>query len=178
MNILAKYHNSLSVQDYSKKPTIEGVELIESPLFRDDGGHFSEIVRLDESGNIEGLSEDFKVRQLSTSLLSPGTIKAYHIHLLQDDVWFVPPSQKVLVNLHDVREDSATADVHMRFVLGDGKNQILRIPKGVAHGASNPYGTSMILVYATSTQFNDQDPDEHRLPWDEFGAEYWQVTRG
>ncbi|MFX6930203.1 hypothetical protein ABTH73_19695, partial [Acinetobacter baumannii] len=43
------FQNELSVQDYSKKPTIEGVQLINLNLFTDDGGCLAEIIRLDEN---------------------------------------------------------------------------------------------------------------------------------
>lgn len=178
MTIDQKYRNNVSTQEYSKKPTIEGVELIERPFFADDGGHFSEILRMTESGLAEGVSVPFQVRQISMSCVMPGAIKAFHLHYNQDDLWYVPPTEQLLVNLHDVREGSPTFDVHMRLTLGVGKSMLLRIPAGVAHGAANLYHRPMTLCYATSAQFIAQAPDERRLPWDAFGAQVWELTKG
>jgi dTDP-4-dehydrorhamnose 3,5-epimerase len=178
MNIHPAYLKEMTRQSYGSKPTIEGVEIVNGNCFTDDGGHFTELFRLNEKGEVLLLKERFQVRQVSLSLLMPQTVKAFHIHYKQDDVWFVPPSEKLLVNLHDLRTDSSTKDKHMRVFLGDGKSQILRIPKGVAHGAANPYHRPMTLIYATSEQFDPKDPDEHRLPYDIFGAEVWEMTKG
>src|ERR1700722_4013252 len=85
----------LSIQDYSKKETIEGVKILPLHIFVDDGGALAEIVRLDENGNALILPE-FKVRQSTYSMLMPGTIKAFHLHYNQEDLWFVMPYDRVL----------------------------------------------------------------------------------
>lgn len=177
MKIDPQYASAITVQSYTSSQPIEGVEIIPMPLQSDDGGNFSEVARITE-GKIEGLKTPFEARQVSISVLTPGTIKAYHLHYAQDDLWYTLPTERLIVNLHDVREGSPTQNTHMRLVMGGGKNFLLRIPKGVAHGAANMYDRNMILFYITSQQFNLKDPDEKRLPWDTFGAEVWQLTKG
>ncbi len=177
MNIASQYASQMSVQEYGNRPQIEGVEIIQLPFQSDDGGNFSELFRL-ENGKVEGLKQPFEAKQISMSVIVPKAIKAYHIHKKQEDVWYVAPYDRIIVNLHDLREDSPTFDHHMRLVLGAGKNLILRIPNGVAHGAANMYERNMVLFYATSEQFNVKDADEHRLPWDAFGADKWEITQG
>ncbi len=178
MTIDPKFAKSVTTQEYTKKNSIEGVELINYPIFADDGGHFTELIRLDDSGFAQSTATPFAVKQMSMSYIYNGAIKAFHLHYKQDDLWFVPPSDTLLVNLHDLRVDSPTYDQHMRLTLGMGKPILLRIPAGVAHGAGNLYGRPMILFYATSNQFNAAEPDEHRLPWDTFGAQVWELTKG
>jgi dTDP-4-dehydrorhamnose 3,5-epimerase len=34
------------------------------------------------------------------------------------------------------------------------------------------------MLYATTEQFDPQHPDENRLPWDYFGKELWEMTKG
>ena len=177
MKIHENYTQHLSTQSYEAKPTIEGVEIIPLPFQSDDGGNFSEIVRLN-GGMIAQTHMPFEAKQVSFSLLTPGAIKAYHCHQHQDDLWYTLPTQRLIVNLHDVREDSTTFDMHMRIVMGGGKNFLLRIPHGVAHGVANQYEHDMILFYFTNQHFNIQDPDEHRLPWDIFGADVWEIIKG
>ena len=177
MQISSKFEPSITSQSYSDKSIIAGVEKIPLKLNTDDGGNFSEIFRM-QAGQVTGLETPFSVAQVSFSLMMPGVIKAFHIHKKQEDLWFVPPTHRLLVNLHDLREDSPTFDMHNRLVLGGGSSQILRIPNGVAHGARNCYEEPMFLFYATTEQFNAEMPDEFRLPWDHFGADIWDLQKG
>src|SRR5262245_38770038 len=106
------------VQDYSARATIDGVVLVELKRFADDGGSMTELARLD-SGQPQapGLA-GFDVRQINYSELEPGAIKAFHLHARQTDVWYVPPSDRCLVVLGDVRAGSRTEGVTQRLVLG------------------------------------------------------------
>jgi dTDP-4-dehydrorhamnose 3,5-epimerase len=169
--------NDLSVQDYSKKTTIEGVQLINLNLFIDDGGHLAEVVRMDEQGNLQVLPE-FKVRQSTYSQMLPGTIKAFHLHYNQEDCWFIIPSDRLLIGLFDARKDSPTYNKTMRFVLGAGRAQILYIPRGVAHGLANPWQKPANMIYFVNQRFDAAEPDEHRLPWDILGEDFWEIRKG
>ncbi len=177
MQIDQKYAPSVTTQSYTPARTINGVVVTECQFFSDDGGNFAELFRLN-TGIVAGLEPEFVVQQVSFSVMVPQTIKAYHVHNNQEDLWFCSPFDRLLVNLHDVREGSETFDVHQRLILGAGKHRMLRIPTGVAHGVANIYGRPMTLLYATSQQFSAEKPDEHRLPWDQFGADVWELTRG
>ncbi len=172
-----EYKDDLSVQDYSKKPTIEGVQLINLNLFIDDGGALAEIVRFDEHGNLLILPE-FKVRQTTYSQMLPGTIKAFHLHYNQEDVWFINPADRLLIGLFDARKDSATYQKTMRFVLGAGRAQALYIPRGVAHGLANIWSNPAHMIYFVNQHFDASNPDEHRLPWDALGADFWDIRKG
>ena len=66
----------------------------------------------------------------------------------------------------------------MRFILGAGVAQLLVIPAGVAHGAANPWTESTSMTYFTDRQFDPGHPDEHRLPYDLFGPDFWQLKNG
>lgn len=177
MNIQKHYLDHVTTQQYGKQSSIFGVERVALKLQTDDGGNFCEIARL-EQGMQQGLAAPFEVKQISFSVLLPGVVKAFHLHYKQDDIWYVPFSHRLLVNLHDVREDSPTFDMHERLILGGGTNQLLRIPAGVAHGAKNAYSKPMFLFYGTSQQFSAEAPDEQRLPWDQFGADIWELAKG
>ena len=166
------------VQDYSATPGIEGVEIIEARRFNDDGGAMTELGRLD-GGQHLGVP-GFTVRQVNYSIMDPGAIKAFHLHKRQTDVWYVPPSDKLLLVLADVRKGSATEGEVRRLVLGDCRSFLVRIPPGVAHGAKNLRAASpSAIIYFVDVQFSvDEHCDEGRLPWDHFGAEVWDVERG
>ncbi len=173
----SKYASQITTQSYGHKITIDGVEILSIPLQADDGGNFSEIARF-SGGKIEGTKESFEVRQISTSILAPRAIKAYHIHQKQADIWYALPTDRLIVNLHDIRDNSPTFDQHMRLVMGGGKNFLLYIPQGVAHGVANRYNRDMVLFYMTNQQFDPKNPDEQRLPWDTFGADIWDIQKG
>ena len=95
-----EFQSALTTQEYGGGPRIDGVKIIDLRLLTDDGGSFAELVRFDESGNLEAIPE-FKVRQSSYSLVLPGAIKAFHLHFGQEDVWFVPPTDRLLIGLVD-----------------------------------------------------------------------------
>ena len=171
------YADLITTQQYGGATKIHDVKFIDLRLMTDDGGSFAELVRFDENGNLEAVP-DFKVRQSSYSLVLPGSIKAFHLHFNQEDVWFVPPTDRLLVGLIDCRKDSPTYNASMRFVMGGGKAQLVYIPRGVAHGGANIGTAPSTILYFVNQQFNLADPDERRLPWDVLGADFWQMTPG
>ncbi len=88
-----------------------------------------EMARLSPSGELLA-KPGMHVTQINFSRVLPGAIKAFHLHLNQEDVWFVPPTDRLLVGLVDVREKSPTFDQNMRFVLGANRARLLYIPRG------------------------------------------------
>lgn len=165
-------------QDYGRKRTIDGVQIVELKRFNDDGGAMTELGRID--GGIHQALAGFEVRQVNYSVVEPLAIKAFHLHQRQTDVWYVPPSDKLLLVLADVRTGSPTEGLVTRMVLGDGNSRLVRIPPGVAHGCRNLRPASpCAIIYFVDVQFSvGADCDEGRLAWDHFGAELWEVERG
>ena len=173
----AAFADQLFTQDYAGQPPIDGVRLHDLRLFVDDGGSFAELLRVDEAGCLEAFP-DFKVKQSSYSQVLPGAIKAFHLHFRQDDVWFVPPTDRLLVGMVDARKASPTVGKTQRVVLGGGKTQLLFVPRGVAHGCANLNILPATILYFVNQHFDAKDPDEHRLPWDSAGADFWKMTPG
>ncbi len=177
MKLVPEAEAMCRLQDYSNRPTIAGVEIVELRRFRDDGGSMTELARLLE-GKIVGI-EGFVVAQVNYSTVQPGAIKGFHLHRRQTDVWFVPPGDRILLVLADVRETSPTTGARMRVLLGDGVSRLVRVPPGVAHGCRNLGGEAATIVYFTDVHFS-ADPgegDEGRLPWDFAGAGIWEIPR-
>ena len=172
-----EFRDHVSTQEYSKSTPIEGVRIIDLRLLIDDGGSFAELVRFDETGHLLAIPE-FQVRQSSYSQVLPGAIKAFHLHYNQEDVWFVPPTDRLLIGLIDARAGSPTLGVKMRFVMGGGKAQLLYIPRGVGHGCANVGTVSSTILYYVNQHFNLDDPDERRLPYDIVGEDFWKMTPG
>ena len=169
---------AFQLQSYGAAPTIEGVRIVELKRHADDGGSMTELARLVE-GHPEVLG-DFTVRQVNYSEMAAGAIKAFHLHQRQTDVWYVPPSDRLLVVLLDVRKSSPTEGVRIRVMLGNGASRLLAIPPGVAHGVRNLGAETGRIIYFTDVHFS-ADPsssDEGRLPWDFAGPNVWEMTRG
>lgn len=167
-----------SVQDYAPKTEIDGVEWVQLRRFNDDGGAMTELGRLDA-----GVHKDlpgFEARQINYSVVEPLAVKAFHLHKRQTDVWYVPPSDKLLLVLSDVRAGSPTEGLTKRYVLGDGNSRLVRIPPGVAHGCKNLRpATPSVIIYFVDVQFSiDDSCDEGRLPWNHFGEGVWEVEKG
>lgn len=175
-DIAKEYQHFMFVQDYSKKPAIEGVIVKEMKVFTGEDGDFSELVRLTPEGTVEEFP-DFPVRQMSRSKVMPGSIKAWHFHLKQDEVQTVLPEDKLIIGLWDLREKSPSKGMTMRLAFGGGKAHWVYIPKGVAHGYMNPFEKPATVLYLTSEQFNMQEPDEMRMPWDSMGEKFWELAK-
>jgi dTDP-4-dehydrorhamnose 3,5-epimerase len=169
---------AFALQDYAPQAPIGGVEIVDLERFVDDGGSFVELGRL--GAGVHGAFPGFEVRQVNYSELDAGVIKAFHVHRRQTDVWFVPPGDKMLLVLVDVRAGSPTENAARRLVLGDGTARLVRIPPGVAHGVRNLGGGRGRIIYFVDVQFSPspQESDEGRLPWDFAGAAIWEPVRG
>lgn len=178
MDLSRDVKHVFQLQAYRPAATIEGVTLVPLARHADDGGSLTELARLTD-GRTEGV-DGFTVRQVNFSELAPGAIKAFHLHVRQTDVWYVPPGDRMLIVLIDVRQGSPTEGTRVRLVLGDGASRLLRIPPGVAHGVRNLGSAPGRIVYFTDLHFSAEPSscDEGRLPWDFAGAEVWEVTRG
>jgi dTDP-4-dehydrorhamnose 3,5-epimerase len=172
-----EYLPLVSTQTYGPQDNIDGVDLIDLRVSSDEGGDFCEITRFLQDGTL-AVRPGYRPVQISFSLMEGGTIKAFHLHERQDDLWFVSPHTRLLIGLLDVRATSRTRGITQRFVLGAGRAQLLYIPRGVAHGVSNPTQHPATLLYLSNNGFDADHPDEHRLPFDLLGSDFWTVRPG
>ena len=173
-NISSDFRDKVFVQDYSQKPVIEGVSVKEIRNMIGEDGDFSELLRLTENGDVEGY-EGFKVRQINRSKMMPGAIKAWHLHFRQDEIQTVNPENHLVIGLWDVRENSPTKGQTMKLAFGGGKAHHIFIPRGVAHGYMNVSKDPATIIYFVSEQFNLEDVDERRLPWNSVEG-FWNPT--
>ncbi len=173
-DLLDTAQSKLFIQSYSKK-NIDGVRVVELPNFVGEDGDFTELLRL-ENGEVEKFP-GFKLAQINRTKVYPGTVKAWHFHYKQDEVWHVMPSSHLLVGLWDLRKNSNTTGVSTRLGIGGGKASLMYIPRGVAHGYANFSNAVGEVLYFVNNKFNLQEPDELRLPWDSNGSTFWQPAR-
>lgn len=177
MKMTREAESAYRLQRYDGSPRIEGVRSVALQRFNDEGGAMIELLRLGQNAPKE--LEDFRPAQFNYSTLQPGVIKAFHVHMRQTDVWFVPPEDRILLVLVDVRQGSGSEGCRERRILGDGKPALTRIPPGVVHGCRNLGRRPASIIYMTDLVFSP-DPescDEGRLPWDFFGTDVWETIR-
>jgi len=178
-DIGSEYTKVTTVREYHQREEIQGVSIVQLNHFSDDRGALIEIGRLKENGELIAFP-GFVVRQVNWSEILPNAIKAGHYHLNQEDVWYIPPLQRLLVGLIDAREGSKTYNVKQRIVLGGGKAQLLYIPRGVIHGAANLWSEPVTLIYFVN-QWWTAEPDktdEYRVPPTVFGEDFWTIHNG
>jgi dTDP-4-dehydrorhamnose 3,5-epimerase len=159
---------------------IDGVVVRPFDLWPDDRGYFLEVARMGQ-----GLAETFpnavfpheafpqETTQVSAALSYPGTIKAFHFHLHQTDLW-APAAGMFQVALVDLRPESRTYGVKNTLYAGTLKPWRILIPPGVGHGYKVIGAEPAMLVYVTNRWYNPQD--EGRIPYDDASIAYdWET---
>lgn len=137
---------------------IDGIVLKALVTHYDDRGFFREIIRVTDDFFAEGFG------QWSHSMMYTGVAKAWHVHQLQIDWWYVPVGV-IRVVLHDTRPGSSTYRETIEFLMGENQpSQTVRIPPGVAHGCKCLSGPAH-LFYITSRIYDPED--EGRIPYDD-----------
>lgn len=149
---------------------IEGVTIRPFELWPDDRGYFLEVARMGQ-----GLAAGFPAEstQVSAALSYPGTIKAFHYHLHQTDLW-VPATGMFQVTLVDLRPESRTFGRKNTLYVGALKPWQFLIPPGVGHGYKVIGEQPAILVYVTNRLYNPKD--EGRIAYNDPSIAYdWEL---
>src|SRR6266508_5766720 len=154
MDLTPAAKRAFQIQSYGPASSIDGVEIVELKRFSDDGGSMTELARLTD-GHPQAVA-GFTLRQINYSEVEPGAIKAFHLHQRQTDVWYVPPTDRMLLVLLDVRQGSKSEGARMRLTLGAGASRLVRIPPGVAHGVRNLAATAGRIIYFTDVHFSPE----------------------
>ncbi len=147
---------------------IEGVKIKELKVWNDNPdleqkdvkpGVFMEVLR-----QSEGLLENFA--QTNFSIAYKGTIKAFHWHKHQDDLWFIA-SGKAAIVLYDQRKDSSTFGETQVIEAGTEDYKLVTIPAGVVHGYKVLSDEPCLLFYHVTKEYDANSPDEERIdPFD------------
>lgn len=122
-------------------------------------GFLLEVLRDDD-----GLLKRFGQSTFTTAYAK--TIKAFHWHEYQDDLWFIATGKARIV-LYDRREDSPTYSVTQTIMAGADDYKVIVIPAGVAHGYQVVSNEPVLLFYHTTQSYDAKEPDERRIPYDD-----------
>jgi dTDP-4-dehydrorhamnose 3,5-epimerase len=149
---------------------IDGVRVQRYDLWPDDRGYFLEVMRMKQ-----GLAAEFvpETTQVSAALSHPGTIKAFHFHKHQTDLW-VPSVGMFQVALVDLRKDSRTFGLKNTLYVGAMKTWQILIPPGVGHGYKVIGEAAGVLVYVTNRLYDPSD--EGRIAHNDASIAYdWEL---
>ncbi len=132
--------------------------------------------------------------QINVSLMYAGVVKAWHRHMRQDDHWAVIMGN-LKVGLFNTGDASLIAELRLAgsapgegpvvsievpagagrtIYMGEHRAGVLRIPRGLWHGAVPVGGQDALLLYYVTQRYDPQAPDEQREPWDKFPFK-WEV---
>ena len=138
---------------------IQGVHSKRLAVHSDDRGFLMEVLKADDPFFAT-------IKQTTYTEAFPGVIKAFHWHRRQWDMWFFVRGMAQVV-LYDLRPESPTHRQTNVVVMGERAPGLLAIPIGVAHGyrvlGNEPAG----LLYHTTEAYDQADPDEERIPFDD-----------
>ncbi len=151
------------------KGQIEGVVIKRLASWPDDRGHFAEIFR-----DQEDVARGFTVKQTSVTMTRAATIKAFHYHQEQSDI-FVPVVGHIRITLVDFRVESPTFGFGNSIFCGHLYLKAVRIPKGIAHGYEVLGNEDMTMVYYTDQHYNPKDEFRARYDDPAIGWTWWGV---
>ena len=149
---------------------VQGIRVHAFDVWPDDRGYFLEVIRMRQ-----GLAQHFPsgTTQVSAALSYPGTIKAFHFHRQQTDLW-VPAMGMFQVALVDLRPSSPTFGRKNTLYCGALKPWQILIPPGVGHGYKVIGEHPAMLVYVTDRLYNPED--EGRIAYNHPAIQYdWEL---
>lgn len=150
---------------------IQGVETRNLRLIPDERGFLMEMWRSD-------WPEFMKFGQAYITACYPGAVKAWHYHKNQWDN-FVCIYGMAKVVLYDAREESPTKGLVNEFHIGQLNPVLIKIPPLVYHGFTPEGGQTVIIANFPTEVYNYEQPDEHRLSYDDPSIPYsWEVKNG
>ena len=158
------------IQNPASADLIDGVRVNPVAVWPDDRGYFLEVIRLQQ-----GLAAQFppETTQVSAALSYPGTIKAFHFHKHQTDLW-VPAAGMLQITLVDLRPASPTFGVKNTLYAGTLRPWQVLVPPGVGHGYKVIGEAPAMLVYVTNRIYNPAD--EGRIPYNDPSIQYdWEL---
>ena len=150
---------------------IEGVKTKKLRVIPDERGRLMEILRSDD----EMFSQFGQVYVTTTY---PQVVKAWHYHKKQDDNIVATAGMLKLV-LFDDREGSPTRGQVNEFFIGEHNPMLVHVPSDVYHGWKCISQTEAVVINTTTRPYDQEHPDEYRLPWDTDQVPYdWGIRMG
>lgn len=135
---------------------IDGVVVQQRKVIVDNRGRLGEILRKDDP-NFKGFGQAY----FTTGRV--GVVKAFHLHKIAWDYWYVAHGDIQLV-LYDGRQGSKTEGIVNVLYLGEHNPISVLIPPHVVHGFKTVSAYESIIINIPSEPYDYQNPDEYRIP--------------
>ena len=150
---------------------IQGVEIKNLKLIKDNRGFLMEMLRCDDK-----IFDKFG--QVYLSVCNPNIVKGWHYHKKQTD-HFVIVKGNAKVVLYDMREHSPTKGEIQEVFMGESNPILLKIPTFVLHGMTPADNNPIYLVNCPTEPYNYKNPDEFRIDFKSKDIPYdWGLEEG
>jgi dTDP-4-dehydrorhamnose 3,5-epimerase len=143
---------------------IDGVRVTALKLLPNERGRLMEVQRSDDPF-FPGFGQVYVTQSLN------GVVKAWYRHRQQVDQIAAITGLVKLV-LYDDRSLSPTNGLLNEIILGELAPKLVQIPPGVWHGFKAIGPTDAFLLHLNSIAFDQNNPDEERLPMDDKSIPY------
>ncbi len=148
------------------RATIQDVQCVPLKVNVDDRGYLIEIVRatdpyMKKFGQVYLVSDPTR-----------GIIRAYHKHDFLWDYFFISHGYAKFILLDDRKESSTYGHLNI-FIISEKNPSVLIVPPGIYHGWMSLEDDTQ-MVSTASEVYNQEKPDEVRIPPDSFG-DLWDI---
>lgn len=144
-----------------RKTSIEGLLMLDRPIFTDERGYFREIFHQDELERISGIK--FEGIQMNHSHSDPKVIRGIHAEKWNKIVY--PLNGEVFVAIADIRVDSPTFGKVETFVINDQNRHGLFIVEGLANSMCVTSEVPVDYIYLVDKYYDGSDT--RAVTWDD-----------
>ncbi|MEK7616954.1 MAG: dTDP-4-dehydrorhamnose 3,5-epimerase family protein [Patescibacteria group bacterium] len=147
--------------DFIKKTSIDGLLILERPIFKDKRGFFRELFRKDDLENFLGIK--FEPVQMNHSYSIPGVIRGIHAEEWNKIIY--PLSGEVFIAIVDLRENSSTFAKVETFKINDERRIGLFVPIGLANSFCVTGEKGVDYAYLVDAYWDGRDT--RAIAWDD-----------
>lgn len=144
-----------------KKTSIDGLYVIERPLFSDERGFFREVVRIDSLN--KDLNLNFSPKQWNHSMSKKGVIRGIHAEGWNKIIY--PLNGNVFMALVDIRPDSKTFSKVETFVSDENNRFAIFVTNGIANSFCNFGEEDVNYLYLVDSYYDGSD--KKAITWDD-----------
>ena len=154
----------MNAMKYIENTKIEGLLIINRPIFQDERGFFREVGRIQDISEI--LGKPFEPVQMNHSRSYPNVIRGLHAENWNKLVY--PVTGAIFAAFVDVRPDSNTFKKLLTFTISDKNRQAIFISKGIANSICaipNAKNNPVDYVYLVDAYYDGTDTTA--IAWDD-----------
>lgn len=147
--------------DVIRKTSIEGLLILDRPIFTDERGYFREIFHQDELEEVSGIK--FEGIQMNHSHSNPKVIRGVHAERWNKIVY--PLNGEVFVAIVDIRPDSPTFGKVETFEINDHNRHGFFIKEGLANSFCVTSSSPVDYIYLVDKYYDGSDT--RAVAWDD-----------